>query len=141
MPQWFVDLTSSQLWASLRHWITFVIGLAGGIGIVTVVQQHDAIVAINDISDGLIKIATGIGTLLTIFAPIINGWISARKSDPKNQASAVGLIANDPRQPKSTEAKVALLAATASISELKSPIVVSDPSLAAAVPGPKVIAK
>lgn len=149
MPQWFSDLTSSQWWAASRHWITFGFGLLGGIGVLTVVQQHDALGAIDDISSGLVKllegrsapgqIATGFGTLLTIFGPIINGMIASRKASPVGQIESVKVLTNDPAQPVAKDAKVALLTATATLPELKDKIVLNDKQLAAAVPSPNVV--
>lgn len=89
MPQWFTDLTSSQWWAASRHYITFGVGILAGFGLVTVAQQHDIIAALGDISDGMMKIVAGVGTLLTIAAPIINGWKSAHNASSAVKAASL----------------------------------------------------
>lgn len=92
-------LTSAQWWAAGRHYITFAIGVLGGIGFISLTQQNDAVNAINSISDGVGKIATGVGTLMMVFGPIINGWIAAKKASPMGQIQSVAEIAKDPSSP------------------------------------------
>lgn len=131
MPQWFTDLTSSQWWAASRHYITFAFGILGGVGVLTVVQQHDAMAAVDHIASGLTELATGIGTLITIAVPIINGWKAAHKASPTETIKTVAAIAADPVAPMTTEAKVVLLNAAAEVpgtQKVVNPVLSSDPA-------------
>lgn len=139
MPKWLTDLTSSQWWAASRHYITFGFGILAGLGVLTVAQQHDSLAAIDDIASGLTKIATGVGTLLTVFVPIVNGYIAAHKASPVSNIQTVQAIATDPAHPDTADAKVALLTAVASMPEVTGKITLKDKALAKDVPSRKVV--
>lgn len=131
-----LDFTKSQLWAQARHYITFFCGVLVTFGIVTVAQQNEAALALNNIIEGLEKVIGGIVVLAGILGPIINGWISSRNASTKSQIERVAEIANDPAQPATKEAKETLLTATASMPEVDK---IVAPSIAANVPSEKVV--
>lgn len=119
MPAWFNSLTTGQWWAAGRNYISFGLGILATLGIVTVVQSHDALGAIDQITAGLKQVAGGVTTLAGIIGTAIAAWKAAHNAAPAQQIKSVAAIANDPTQPASTDAKAALLTAAVSVPEVK----------------------
>lgn len=119
MPSWFSDLTTSQWWAAGRNYISFGLGAIATVGVITVVQQHDAVVAFDQIAAGLKQVIAGVTTLVSIGGTVAAAWKAAHKASPVEQVKSVAAIAVDPTQPASPEAKSALLQAAVSVPEVK----------------------
>lgn len=119
MPAWFNSLTTGQWWAAGRNYISFGLGILATLGIVTVIQSHDALGAIDQITAGLKQVVAGLTTLATIAGTVITAHKAAHKASPTEQVKSVAAIANDPTQPASTDAKAALLTAAVSVPEVK----------------------
>lgn len=147
MPQWYTDLTSSQLWAAMRHYITFAFGLAGGVlGTLTYLsysKQQDPTVALNAIADNIKTLALGVASLLTTIAVIKNSLTSAQNASPANQinsvvtnlaAPQVTQIANSIADP---EGRKKLITAVAEMQEVRG--IVANEVVAQGTPSSKVV--
>lgn len=138
--QWLTALTSSQWWAASRHYITYGVGIACGIavtlGYMTASDQTEIAQRLGDLFANLNKVWLDLVAIATILAPIINGIVASRKASPQGQIKSVADMAKDPAQPATTEAKVALVNAAASLPEVQrvvSPELAPNPATAANV--------
>lgn len=117
--KWLSDLTSSQWWAASRQYISFAAGIAAAVGVLTATQQTQIMADVDQVISGLKQVIAGLAGLAAILVPIVSGIIASRKASPASNIKTVQAIAADPAQPQSAEAKVALVEATNSMSEVR----------------------
>lgn len=118
-------MTTGQWWANARHYITFGAGILCTLGVVTATQQADALANLDQIADGVTKIAAAVVALITAFAPIVNGLIAGKNASPQAQVQAVSDMATQPSA-LSLPAKEAIVVAAAVLPEVEK--VKLDPS-------------
>lgn len=140
--KFLTDLSTSQIWAQARHYITFVAGIAATLGFVTVAAQPTLVDGVMTIVGSLEKIVgalVAIGGAVTLIA---NSLKSSQAASSANAVLRVQEIANDPTQPQTKEAKTALVEATNSIPEVQGVVMTPTPAgerLAASIPAPTVV--
>lgn len=140
--KFLTDLSTSQVWAQLRHYITFVAGVAAAIGILTVVAQPTLVDGAMTLLGRVEKIVATLVTLAGAITLLVNALKASRAASPAAAVERVQEMATDPKQPQAQEAKEALVAATNSIPEVKG--VVTDKTaagikLAESTPAPTVV--
>lgn len=139
--------TIGKFWASGRNVISTVVGLIGGVGLMSAAQSQGVMTALDQIYQGLTLIfsgATSLWNILLVAFPIIGGIMAKYASNSAkvdSQAAALKDAAKDPNTVVSKEATANLLAATAEAAPLAKPIEIKDKSLADAVPSDLVVAK
>jgi len=140
------DLSTSQIWAQARQYITFVAGIATALGLVTVAQQPNLVDGVMTVLDAAQKVVAAIVAIAGGITVIVNALKSSKAASPESAVQRVQAIANSPQtQPEaaqSFEAKKALVDATNSIPEVQG--VVTTPTaagerLAKATPAPTVV--
>lgn len=144
----FSTETIGQILASGRHYVSTTAGFIGGIGLMSAAQSKGLTDAFQEIFDGLGMIVHGStsawGILIVAFPAIgaVMAKLASKSASLPNQAAALKNAVEDPNTPVPQAAKADLLAATANLDEVKkdTPIEVTDPALAAAVPAPNVVA-
>lgn len=143
----FSTETIGQLFASGRHYISTTVGFIGGIGIMSAAQSKGLGDAFNEIFDGISMIvhgSTSAWAILVVAFPIIGGImgkIASNSASVPSQAAAVKAAVEDPNTVVPLKAKADILDATANLDEVKEPIKVSDPTLAAVTANPLVKAE
>lgn len=119
MPQWFMDLTSSQWWAGSRQYVTFFAGAMAMLLGIGATQSQDLIKATMDFLSAVQHMLIALGALASVIVAIINAWKSAHNAGPTATIQRTREIAEDPQQPIAPEAKRALVLATSAMPELK----------------------
>jgi hypothetical protein len=140
----FSTVTIGQLIASGRNYTSTIAGFIGGVGLMSASQSKGLTDAFADIFNGLAMVVSGAtnawGILIVAF-PIIGGIMAKFASNSASlpsQAAAVKAAVADPNTPVPIEAKADILDATAGLDEVKEPIKVTDPTLAAVTDSPLI---
>ena len=92
-------LTTSQIWANARHWITYVAGILTALGIVSLTQSQDLLAAFNNLIDGLEKVVAALVVIAGAVTTAINSWKAAHNAAPAQQIQAVSQMGKDPASP------------------------------------------
>lgn len=134
--------SANQVDAALRHAYTAA-GTVLALGAVVAVVPQESVQPIMDAlrqtGDGLQQVFGGMSKLLVIVGPIVGAWmakIAATKAGFTSQLKSVTAAAS---APENVEQKKEMLAATASIPEVKK--VIAEPEIAAATPSAKVVSQ
>jgi hypothetical protein len=122
---------------------------AGGVTVlvamhfITPGQGTDITGSIQQITDGLTKVATGIAGLSAIILPVYTAWRAAHSASPAEQVKSVVTQLSAPQITQAANAvadpqsRQNLIEAVADMPEVKK-IVPVDPAVAQAIPSPKV---
>jgi hypothetical protein len=140
--KFLTDLTKSQIWANARHYITFAGGMLVMFGVLGVTGQKEFVEGAVTVMEAAEKILAALAVIAGVLAPIINGWISSNRASPVAKIEDVKAMAADPKEPKSDEAKTALVEATNSITEVEGVLTadtVAGRKLAESIPAPTVV--
>lgn len=83
--------TIDQILASLRHFVTFLMGVATAFGVSKIegVDLSTISISIEHIFNGIKEIAVGLGPLIGI----VMAYLAARRVNPAIQAKSVGELA------------------------------------------------
>lgn len=133
------QISEGQVNAAMRHVYTSA-GTAFAIfallGVLPQESVQPALDAVHQIGDGLQQVFGGFSKLTVIIGPIVAVWmgkIAASSASFKSQLKAVTSTA---AQPDAVEEKKAVVAATATLPEVKQ---IVSPTLADAIPSAKVV--
>ena len=112
--------TVGRLLASGRNYVSVLVGLVGGIGLMSAAQQQGVTDAFKQIFDGLSQIvhgATSLWQILVVAFPIIGIWMASmasKSASTSNQAASLKAAVNDPNTTITPETKVVIAATAAS---------------------------
>lgn len=142
----FSTETIGRLYASGRNYINSAVGLLTGIGLMSAAQNKGLMDALNEMYNGVSQIvhgATSAWTILAVLlAPIVTPILSRMASNSAkvdNQAKAVAVAVSDPNNSVSTEAKISIVNAAATLPEVEK--VVAPPLAKIPDTVPAVVAK
>ena len=145
-----------QFLAAARHALTAAAAIAVTLGVISASDSEQIVSVLISIGQAIGQLGAAVAALVAIVGPL---YATISASD-KNQIKRVETIAADPTSPKSEEAQVALVKATASLAAEELPqtdaakqAIVSAaaaipevdkvvaPSIAASVPSEKVVTR
>lgn len=140
------NLSTSQIWAQARQYITFIAGIAATLGFITVAQQGAIVDNAEQIATGLKELIGAVSTIVGGVVLIINLFKANKAASPEEAVKRVQGIATQPQtlpeSARSFDAKKALVDATNSIPEVQGVVTSSSDAgvkLALATPAPTVV--
>ena len=139
--------TLGKIAAQGRNYASMLVGFIGGVGIISASQSKGLTDSLTEIANGVSQIvhgATSIWQILIAAFPFIAVWfasIAGKSATTDSQAAAVKAAVNDPTKPVSLQAKANIMDTAVAAGEVKTPIIVSDPVLAASTQSNKVVSQ
>ncbi len=139
--------TIGRLLASARGYSQWFIGFCTSLGLMSAANSKTLTDSLGEVLAGIQQIAHGFSSIWQIGAAVLGPLMavglarwSSNTARTENQAASVQAAVLDPNTTVSVQTKASILDATANLNEVKkdSPILVTDPLLAAIVPAPNV---
>lgn len=144
-----INWNLNQYKAAGKHVVSYAAGavsIALAFKFLTPADASQITTSISTISDGFVKMAEGVTALIAVLAPFYTAFKAANNASPQSQGASLAATATAAPSQKTTDAKVALLSAVATVEE-KSPDVtlqgkiITSPEVAGLVPSNKVVSQ
>jgi hypothetical protein len=141
------NLSTSQIWAQARQYLTYAAGIATAFGLITLTQKAVVIDNVEQIMTGLQAITASVATIAGAVVLIINTFKANKAASPESAVQRVKDIATTPTGAQAasglaSEAKVALVQATNALPEVKGVVTMPTTAgvdLASSVPEPTIV--